>query len=162
LGGGSPRWTSMWSRVAIITALGCLGALFVPWLPDWIFYIGLFLMVVLLTPITGGNWPGMTPYGPPVGQTAVIAYYPAGYFEVSRFLLKLAWVRILVWLPLALILAAALSTRTHYGPAFGAWVALKGALVLTIIQVGFAASKHSQGTNDSKRFSLGSAIFWLL
>jgi hypothetical protein len=153
LGGSNGNWSGKWRRAAYFTAAGTLLALAVPDLPSWFMFLPMVIATAMAAPVLGGRWPAFQ--GRFTSGVVVPAYgfFPAGYAEITRVMLKTNLIRSLAWAPLAVVYASALAHREGYSFLYGAEIGAQIAILVATLQPFLIAGHFSSGTNDTRQFN---------
>lgn len=100
------------------------------------------------------NWPGFRIYNCAGKFMPAHATYPASYAEVSRIYFKMAVIRILAWVPLAVAYGAAAGAASPLlGGARGMVLALKVGWLVTVAQPLVMGTRYSAGTSETNLVS---------
>lgn len=161
LGAHLGRWSSGWGKSFYVTLITIVAALFVPALPTWTLIAAAAIAGFMAAPVLGGNWPGFSPVRISMKQSFVAAFYPVSYWQVSRIILKVNFVRLLAYFvllfPTVLVLCWRAGETLSQGvsTAIGVWGWLAALQFAAIVVL------HSRGTNDTRTFSFGTMAFFL-
>lgn len=152
LAGRMGAWSTRWRKAGWVTAAGVLITLFAP-LPPWFFFVPAVIAGFLAAPILGGAWLGFR--GAAVYGLAmpVYALMPVSYGEISRVMFKANIVRVLAWVPLALVYAVALGIRLEGNAWNGFFIGAEMVVLVLVLQPLIVAGHFSAGTNDTKQLN---------
>lgn len=149
LGGTPGWWTRHWQRAAVVTLIGVVGAVALPWGQAWwLALAGAVVSMFLAGPVLGGHWPLLAWHG----------WVPVGYWEILRVLVKVNTVRVAVWLPLLAASGAAIAVRVDLGATAGALFGCKLALLCWWMQPVAFVLHVSSATSDTAQIRVGGVL----
>jgi hypothetical protein len=140
-------------------ALGLIGAavLLSRIAPDAFVFWPIFISIAVGAPLMGGSWVGFE--GPMFAgiQLPIYAQYPVSYWTLSIAMLKILWIRLILFAPVALIYAVAWAWASSGEPMLGLSIGIQVFLLLLAAQPLLIALKFSNSSNDTRGFTRVSA-----
>jgi hypothetical protein len=97
----SSFWTSHWKLSVLFVLVGLFGPVLSPLTPAaWFSLILTVIGFARGLPVGGGIWHGLSLVQIGTMCETPLAYYPLGYWETTRLMIKVNFIRIIAWLPM--------------------------------------------------------------
>jgi hypothetical protein len=160
MGDALPTWSRLWVTAVVVSAVAtAVGFLLSGDGRGLTLVIGTLVSAGIAVPLLGGVWLGLTPTHSGFGFVPLFAFYPIGFGEMIRTIMKANLIRWLAWLPVAIVNAWVVIYCGLGNPRDSTMLmvmALKGLIIVMAVQPLLFMFRLSRGTNDSElRWSRG-------
>jgi hypothetical protein len=152
-------WKGRMKLAVQLTAAGVFLCLIPFALPLWLSLSAFIIAAFAGAPLSGGAWPGLRPGWFGFARMQPLAGYPIGYVEGSLSMMKVNAVRLLGFVPEALIAGLVLGWRYFGQPTTGLLISAQIVLTSLAVQPYCTMFLYSAGTDDTKRLNWTSALF---
>ncbi len=147
---GHTDWTANLRRGSILVAAALMAALTLGPSGLWLSYLGLYFAATNAVPLLGTPCVGLSMVQMAGTSFPAYAGLPVGFREMSRFLLKVGFVRLLAFAPVALVASTAIGHLNSHGWSTGLLFGAKSMALLLCWQPIVVALQFSVGTNDTR------------
>lgn len=147
---GHTDWTANLRRASILVAAALMAALTLGPSGLWLSYLGLYFAATNAIPLLGTPCVGLSMVQMAGTSFPAYAGLPIGFREMSRFLLKVGFVRLLAFAPIALVAGAVIGHLNSHGWSAGLLFGAKIVALLLCWQPIVVALQFSVGTNDTR------------